>query len=71
MSTTANKTTDHGEIKPWVEKRGGRPASAPGSGGKDDGGGLRINFPEASEPATKTSIIWTGTPSSRSSKKLS
>lgn len=49
MSTTANKTTDHGEIKPWVEKRGGRPASAPGSGGKDDAGVLRIDFPGAGD----------------------
>jgi len=45
MSATATKTTDHEEIRAWVEKRGGRPASAPGTGGKDDAGVLRIDFP--------------------------
>jgi len=45
MSATAQKTTDHEQIKKWVEKRGGRPASAPGTGGQDDAGILRIDFP--------------------------
>ncbi|HLS67915.1 MAG TPA: hypothetical protein VK035_01135 [Kiloniellales bacterium] len=45
MSATATKTTDHEEIRAWVEKRGGHPAAAPGTGGKDDAGVLRIDFP--------------------------
>ena len=49
MSATATKTTDHEEIKAWVEKRGGRPASAPGTGGKEDAGVLRIDFPGAGD----------------------
>ena len=49
MSATATKTTDHEEIKAWVEKRGGRPASAPGTGGKKDAGVLRIDFPGAGD----------------------
>ena len=49
MSATATKTTDHEEIKAWVEKRGGQPASAPGTGGKEDAGVLRIDFPGAGD----------------------
>lgn len=49
MSATAKKTTDHEEIKAWVEKRGGRPASAPCTGGKQDAGVLRIDFPGAGD----------------------
>jgi hypothetical protein len=37
-------TTDHKEIKSWVEARGGRPARVRGTGGGDDIGLLRIDF---------------------------
>jgi hypothetical protein len=39
-------TTDHQEIKKWVDERRGTPSKAEGTGGTDDIGLLRINFPE-------------------------
>ena len=39
-------TTDHGEIRRWVEERGGSPAHVSGTGSADDPGVLRINFDE-------------------------
>lgn len=36
---SAEKTTDHGEIRQWVEARGGRPAQVKGTSGL-----LRIDF---------------------------
>ena len=41
----AKTTTDHDEIRRWVESRGGRPASVRDTGGGDDPGILRIDFP--------------------------
>lgn len=42
-------TTDHNEIRKWVEARQGRPATVKGTEGRDDAGVLRINFPGGSE----------------------
>ena len=39
-------TTDHQEIKRWVEERGGKPVHIKGTGGADDAGILRIEFPD-------------------------
>ncbi len=41
-------TTDHDEIRRWVEERGGQPATVKGTGGDDDAGLLRIDFPGGS-----------------------
>lgn len=38
-------TTDHEEIRRWAEERGGKPACVQGTGGKDDVGMIRIEFP--------------------------
>lgn len=52
---SAEKTTDHDEIRRWVEQRGGRPArvaeSAPGGSDAKPGsaGILRIDFAEPDE----------------------
>lgn len=41
----AKVTTDHDEIRKWVEAREGRPARVKGTAGKDEEGGvLRIDF---------------------------
>jgi hypothetical protein len=37
-------TTDHEEIRRWVEERGGTPAHVSRTGSDDDPGVLRINF---------------------------
>ncbi|MFC4550721.1 MULTISPECIES: hypothetical protein [Halorussus] len=39
-------TTDHDEIRDWVEERDGSPAHVEGTGGGDDPGMLRIDFPD-------------------------
>jgi hypothetical protein len=44
----AKTTTDHEEIRRWVEQRGGRPARVKGTGG-EDAGLLRIDFGEDDE----------------------
>ncbi len=40
-------TTDHAAIKAWAEARGGRPAAVEGTGGGDDVGIIRLEFPGA------------------------
>ncbi|HEX7082349.1 MAG TPA: hypothetical protein VF329_15175 [Gammaproteobacteria bacterium] len=41
----SKQTTDHDEIRKWVEERGGRPAHVKGTGDEGDAGLLRITFP--------------------------
>jgi hypothetical protein len=43
---SSNRTTDHEQIRRWVEARNGKPARVHGTGGNDDAGLLRIDFPE-------------------------
>lgn len=43
---SAAKTTDHDEIRRWVEERGGRPSRVDAPGRKQGGGILRIDFDE-------------------------
>ena len=42
----ARTTTNHDEIRKWVEARGGRPTVVKGTEGKDGEGLLRIDFAE-------------------------
>jgi glutathione synthase/RimK-type ligase-like ATP-grasp enzyme len=39
-------TTNHDEIRKWVEARGGKPATVKTTGGKEEAGILRIEFQE-------------------------
>jgi hypothetical protein len=57
MSTHSNTTTDHNEIKEWVEKRKGKPARVKGTGSKNDPGLLRIDFPGNNDGALEE-ITW-------------
>lgn len=41
---SATTTTDHDQIRKWVEKHGGHPAIVEETRGKDGGGILRIDF---------------------------
>lgn len=50
-------TTNHDEIRQWAEARGGRPASVKGTGGDDEAGILRINFPGGAEDSLED-ISW-------------
>ncbi len=58
MSAESKITTDHNEIKRWVESRGGRPARVKGTGGKADPGLLRIDYPGYSGEETLDEISW-------------
>jgi hypothetical protein len=59
MATASRRTTtDHEEIRAWVEARGGRPARVKGTGGKGDPGLLRIDYPGFSGEETLEPISW-------------
>ena len=52
-------TTDHDEIRQWVEERGGHPATVKGTErGGEDAGILRINFPGSSADDSLEDIDW-------------
>jgi hypothetical protein len=44
MASETRTTTDHDEIRRWVEEHDGRPASVKGTG-DDEAGVLRFDFP--------------------------
>ena len=44
-SHSSQTTTDHDEIQQWAEARGGKPSCVRGTGGKNDIGLMRIEFP--------------------------
>ena len=58
MAGDSKQTTDHDEIRRWVEDRGGRPARVRGTGGDDDPGILRIDFPGYGDDAALEEIGW-------------
>ncbi len=45
MASESHTTTDHDEIRRWVEDHDGTPASVRGTEGGDGAGVLRIDFP--------------------------
>jgi hypothetical protein len=51
-------TTDHEEIRRWVEKRGGRPARVRETGTNGDPGILRIDFPGRGEDDALEEMSW-------------
>lgn len=55
---TAKSTTDHDEIRNWVESRGGHPARVKETGSSTDPGVLRIDFPGFSGEDTLEEIEW-------------
>lgn len=55
---TAKPTTDHDEIRKWVEARKGRPARVKATGKGKDPGILRIDFPGFSGEDTLEEIEW-------------
>ncbi len=54
----AQMTTDHQTIRQWAESRGGKPATVKGTGGKEDAGLLRIDFPDAPGDESLRKIPW-------------
>ncbi len=54
----AKTTTNHEEIRDWVEERGGRPARVKGTENKRGAGLLRIDYPGFSGEDTLETITW-------------
>ena len=54
----ATTTTDHDEIRRWAESRGARPACVRGTGGGDDTGMIRLDFPGYSGAESLQPIDW-------------
>lgn len=55
---SGHTTTDHAFIRSWVEERGGKPARVRRTGGGDDPGILRIDFPGFSGEGSLEEIGW-------------
>jgi hypothetical protein len=56
-TTTSKTTTDHEEIRRWVEERGGKPAIVRGTE-NGDGGVLRIDFPGGAGTESLEHVSW-------------
>ncbi len=56
--TTSNVTTNHEQIKQWVEERGGNPARVKGTENKTSPGLLRIDYPGFSGEERLEEISW-------------
>ncbi|WP_026536145.1 hypothetical protein [Arthrobacter sp. H14] len=58
MSSESQTTTDHDEIRKWVESNDGQPASVKGTEGGDTAGVLRIDFPGGAKEDQLEHISW-------------
>ncbi len=58
MASKRNITTDHKFIRKWVEERKGKPSRVRGTGGREDPGMLRIDFPGYSGAQSLEEIPW-------------
>ena len=57
-SATNRTLTDHDEIREWAEERGATPACVRGTGGEDDPGMIRLDFPGYSGADSLEEIDW-------------
>jgi hypothetical protein len=59
MASTSKTTTDHDEIRRWVEEHGGKPAAVKDTGeSSDDPGVLRIDMPGGAGDEYFDHISW-------------
>ena len=58
MAGESRTTTNHDEIRKWAEARGGKPATVKRTGGNDEVGVLRIDFPGYSGAGSLEEISW-------------
>jgi hypothetical protein len=54
----AKTTTDHNQIRKWAEQRGAHPATVEGTGGRNDAGLLRIDYPGYRGKQSLREISW-------------
>ncbi|MDZ4801220.1 MAG: ferritin-like domain-containing protein [Bryobacteraceae bacterium] len=57
-SAGSQSTTDHEQIRSWAEERGAHPACVRGTGGGDDVGMIRLDFPGYSGGDSLEEITW-------------
>ena len=57
-SASARPLTDHEEIRRWAEERGAQPACVRGTGGGEDVGMIRLDFPGYSGAQSLEPIEW-------------
>jgi len=55
---SAQPVTDHRRIREWAEARKAKPACVRGTGGKNDSGMIRLDFPGFTGSETLQSISW-------------
>ncbi|HET7618231.1 MAG TPA: hypothetical protein VFK20_06955 [Vicinamibacterales bacterium] len=55
---SAEPVTDHRRIREWAEARGAKPACVKGTGGKQDPGMIRLDFPGYSGEESLQAISW-------------
>ena len=58
MASKTSITTDHDEIRSWVEEHGGKPARVRETEGGEGGGVLRIDFPGGAGEDQLEEISW-------------
>jgi hypothetical protein len=58
MASKSNATTDHEEIRRWVEERDGQPATVRGTEDAEGAGVLRIDFPGGAGEDQLEHISW-------------
>ena len=58
MASDTRQTTDHDEIRRWVEDHDGRPAQVSGTESGDEAGVLRIDFPGGAGGDDLETISW-------------
>jgi hypothetical protein len=58
MASETRTTTDHDEIRRWVEQHDGTPASVAGTESGDAAGVLRIDFPGGAGEDQLTHVSW-------------
>jgi hypothetical protein len=58
MASESKTTTDHDEIRSWVEEHDGKPASVKGTENGDQAGVLRIDFPGGAGEDQLEHIDW-------------
>ena len=58
MASKSHTTTDHDEIRKWVEQHDGKPASVRGTESGDEAGVLRIDFPGGAGSEDLEEISW-------------